>query len=99
MTSEKTPIRQQLEGVVVSDKMMRTVVVEVARLMKHAQYGKFITRSKKYKAHDAESSYKMGDRVVIEACRPISRDKRWVVVKKIGSIKKVTKVDEEGSNA
>ena len=99
MTSEKTISKQQLEGVVVSDKMMRTVVVEVSRLMKHPQYGKFITRSKRYKAHDAKSAYKAGDRVVIEACRPISKDKRWVVVKKIGSITKVTKVDESTPNA
>lgn len=99
MTTEKTPIIQQLEGVVVSDKMTRTVVVEVTRLMKHRQYGKFVTVSKRYKAHDADSQYHTGDKVVIKACPPISRDKRWTVVKKIGSVNKVAAVDEASENA
>jgi len=99
MTNEQTKITQQLEGVVVSDKMTRTVVVEVSRLVKHAQYKKFIKRSKRYKAHDAESQYHTGDRVVIAACRPMSRDKRWTVVKKIGTVNKVSSVDESAMSA
>lgn len=98
-TPEKKPITQQFEGVVVSDKMTKTVVVEVARLMKHPQYGKFIKRSKNYKAHDPESLYHTGDRVLIASCRPISRDKKWVVVKKIGTVNKVSAIDAGAENA
>ena len=71
--------RKRLEGVVVSDKMAKTVVVEVKRFVKHAKYGKFMRRSKKYKAHD-EAGHKVGDKVVIEECRPISKDKHFKVI-------------------
>ncbi len=64
-----------LEGVVVSDKMAKTVVVEVQRRFKHPLLGKTITRSKKYKAHDAEGEAKLGDMVEIVECRPLSKTK------------------------
>ena len=71
--------RKTQTGVVVSDKMDKTVVVKVDRLVKHPVYNKYIKRSAKYKAHDAENSCKIGDRVVIVESRPLSKDKCWKV--------------------
>ncbi len=70
--------RRRLEGVVVSDKMTKTVVVEVKRTFRHPLYGKVVTTSKKYKAHD-ELGCRVGDRVRMVESRPLSRTKRWVV--------------------
>jgi small subunit ribosomal protein S17 len=67
-------------GVVVSDKMQKTVVVAVERRVPHPAYGKMVTRTKKFKAHDEENSAKTGDRVRIMETRPLSKDKRWRVV-------------------
>jgi small subunit ribosomal protein S17 len=72
--------KRQLTGRVVSDKMTKTVTVLVQRRMKHPLYGKFVTRSSKYHAHDEQSECKAGDLVVIEECRPISRTKSWKVI-------------------
>ena len=69
-----------LKGVVVSDKMDKTVVVSVSRFVKHPLYGKFYKVSKKYKAHDEENKCKVGDNVEIVETRPISKDKRFKVV-------------------
>lgn len=66
-------------GVVVSDKMDKTVVVKVDRIIKHPVYNKYIKRSAKYKAHDEENRCKTGDRVQITASRPLSKDKCWKV--------------------
>ena len=66
-----------LKGVVVSDKMDKTVVVSVSRFVKHPLYGKYYKISKKYKAHDGENKYKTGDSVEIIETRPISKDKRF----------------------
>src|SRR3981081_3397924 len=63
-------------GTVTSNKMMKTVVVQVERRMKHGRYGKYLTEKKKYKAHDEEQACKIGDRVRITETRPISKDKR-----------------------
>lgn len=70
-----------LKGVVVSDKMDKTVVVSVSRFIKHPLYGKFYKVSKKYKAHDEDNASKVGDTVEIIETRPISKDKRFKVVK------------------
>jgi small subunit ribosomal protein S17 len=67
-------------GVVVSDKMQKTVVVRIDRRVPHPIYGKMVTRSKKFKAHDEENSAKTGDTVRIAETRPLSKDKRWRVV-------------------
>jgi small subunit ribosomal protein S17 len=75
--------KKQLQGTVVSDKMQKTVVVEVERLKEHPKYKRRYKVRKKYKAHDEKREYKTGDRVIIEECRPISKDKRWRVIKKI----------------
>lgn len=74
--------RKQLQGVVVSDKMMKTVTVLVNRFIKHPKYGKFMNISKKYKAHDEEGTFKEGDKVIIEECRPLSKDKNFKVIGK-----------------
>ena len=71
--------RQELVGVVTSDKMDKTVVVSVERSMRHPLYGKVVRRIRKYKAHDEQNSCKVGDRVRIVESRPMSREKRWVV--------------------
>lgn len=68
-----------LEGVVVSDRMQKTVVVRVDRRAKHPRYRKYITISKRYNAHDEEGHIRIGDRVVIQEVRPLSKTKRWVV--------------------
>jgi small subunit ribosomal protein S17 len=71
--------KRQLTGRVVSDKMTKTVTVLVERRMKHKLYGKYITRSSKYHAHDEGAECKAGDLVLIEECRPISKTKAWKV--------------------
>ena len=83
MTSEKDTTAKKsktLRGVVVSDKMKDTVVVQVSRYTKHPTYGKFINSKKKYKAHDLGNTKKIGDKVEIKEVRPISKDKRFQVV-------------------
>jgi small subunit ribosomal protein S17 len=75
--------KQVLKGTVTSDKMMKTVVVEVKRYIKHPKYHKYYTVSKKYKAHDENNEYKVGDIVNIESCRPMSKDKSFAVVGKV----------------
>ncbi len=72
--------RKTRVGLVVSDKMDKTVVVAIERRMAHPVYGKMMTRTKKLKAHDEENSAKVGDRVRIMETRPLSKDKRWRVV-------------------
>ncbi|QQG42640.1 MAG: 30S ribosomal protein S17 [Candidatus Giovannonibacteria bacterium] len=71
---------QTVKGTVVSNKMRRTIVVEVSRIKKHRLYGKFIKISKRYKAHTTEDVPE-GAKVVLEACRPISKNKKWKLVK------------------
>jgi len=71
--------RKTLTGVVVSDKMNKTVVVRVERTVKEKRFHKYITRSNRYQAHDETDECRIGDRVVIEETRPLSRHKRWRV--------------------
>lgn len=71
--------RRTLIGRVVSDKMDKTVVVRVDRRFQHARYGKYVTRSKRYMAHDEAGACRVGDMVVIMESRPLSRHKRWTV--------------------
>ncbi|MFC1720650.1 30S ribosomal protein S17 [Patescibacteria group bacterium] len=72
--------KRTVTGVVVSDKMDKTISVLVDRFVKHTKYGKFMKRSKKYKAHDEANVHKIGDKVTIEECKPISKDKSFKVV-------------------
>ena len=83
MTNEQTAdrgARKSRTGLVVSDKMDKTVVVAIERRVPHPIYGKMITRTKRLKAHDEENSAKVGDTVRIVETRPLSKDKRWRLV-------------------
>jgi len=71
---------KKLKGVVVSDTMNKTAVVLVNRYVKHPKYKKFIIKSKKIKAHDEEKKYKVGDKVIIEETKPISRSKHFKII-------------------
>jgi small subunit ribosomal protein S17 len=73
-----------LQGVVVSDKNSKTVVVKVERRFLHPAMGKTVRRSKKYHAHDEKGEYKAGDVVRIQECRPLSKLKTWQVVERVG---------------
>ncbi|MDE1966513.1 MAG: 30S ribosomal protein S17 [Patescibacteria group bacterium] len=77
---QKALKRQTFSGVVVSDKMKDTAVVEVRRYVKHAKYHKFQLRRTKIMAHDAGNTKKAGDKATIEACRPISKNKAFKVI-------------------
>ncbi len=72
-----------MEGVVVSDKMEKTVVVSVESIKEHPRYKKRFKQHKKYKAHDERGEFKTGDEVIIEESRPMSKDKRWRVIGKV----------------
>jgi small subunit ribosomal protein S17 len=87
MTEITTTTGRTLTGIVVSDKMTKTVVVEVSRLKMHPKYKKQYNVSARYKAHDEQRQYHVGDRVVIREVRPLSKDKRWTVVEKVSSSK------------
>lgn len=78
--NQKKTNKRTLKGVVVSDKMDKTVVVLVERLKQHPRYKKRYKVHKKYKAHDPENKYKIGNKVVIQESRPISKDKKWVAL-------------------
>ncbi len=78
---QQTVNRKKRVGLVTSNKMDKTVVVQVERLVTHPMYKKFVRRRNKFKAHDAQNACQIGDRVLIEESRPLSKDKRWVVVK------------------
>ena len=80
-------IRKSRVGIVVSDKMDKTIVVKIERKAKHPLYGKTVKITKKYKAHDEESVAKVGDKVLITETRPLSRDKRWRLVRVIEAAK------------
>ena len=83
MTNQQTEARNARKtrtGLVVSDKMEKTVVVAIERRVPHPVYGKMVTRTKRLKAHDEENSAKVGDTVRIVESRPLSKDKRWRVV-------------------
>ncbi len=84
MSAEKEAVyRRKLIGRVASDKMEKTVVVEVVRFKRDAVYQKYVRVRKRYKAHDEKNEYKVGDRVEIIEHRPLSRHKRWAVVRLI----------------
>jgi small subunit ribosomal protein S17 len=72
--------RKEIVGKVVSNKMDKTVVVAVEQHVPHKRYEKQILQTRKFKAHDAENKCQVGDRVRIQECRPLSREKRWIVV-------------------
>lgn len=81
-TDEKQVNSKTLQGVVVSDKMDKTVVVLVNRYVKNAKYQKYVKVSKKYKAHDENNTHKVGDHVSIIETRPLSKDKHFAVMQR-----------------
>ncbi|HLD27414.1 MAG TPA: 30S ribosomal protein S17 [Patescibacteria group bacterium] len=83
MSEAKQVNKRRLSGAVVSDKMDKTVVVKVDRKATYRKYDKKYVVSKRYKCHDENNQYKVGDLVTIEACRPISKDKKWRVISKL----------------
>jgi small subunit ribosomal protein S17 len=78
---EPKRMHKERQGVVLSNKMQKTVIVSVERTVLHAKYKKYLKRRSKVKAHDEKSECRIGDRVIIVETRPLSRDKRWRVSK------------------
>ena len=78
--NSKKAIKRKLEGLVVSDKNDKTIVVEVKRTKLHPKYFKRYIVTKKYKVHDPANKYKIGDKIHFVECRPISKDKKWRVI-------------------
>lgn len=78
-------VKKKREGVVVSDKMTKTRVVVIQRVFRHPRYERVITRSKRLKAHDEQNASKVGDRVLIEETRPLSKEKRWRILQVLAS--------------
>jgi small subunit ribosomal protein S17 len=72
-----------LKGIVASDKMTKTIVVAVTRLIKHPKYKKYYKVTKRYKAHDEKGEYHAGDKVIIRETRPMSKEKRWRVISRL----------------
>ncbi|MBI2096584.1 MAG: 30S ribosomal protein S17 [Candidatus Sungbacteria bacterium] len=81
MTAENSKTLRRAKGVVVSNKMQKTIVVRVDRLKKHPKYLKYIKTSKRFKAHDEKNEAAIGDTVIIRETRPLSREKRWALEK------------------
>ncbi len=79
MSDQTNNLKRSWTGTVVSDKMDKTIVVKVERVEQHPVYGKRMKVSKKYKVHDEKNNYKIGDKVVFEETRPMSKDKKWIV--------------------
>ena len=75
-------MKKQLIGKITSKKMQKTVVVEVESIKEYPKYKKRYKMDKKYKAHVENEEYEVGDKVLIEECRPISKDKKWKIIKK-----------------
>src|SRR5436190_13885624 len=85
--------RRVMEGTVTSNAMEKTITIEVERTYKHAKYGKFVRKAKKYHAHDEKREARPGDRVEVMACRPYSKTKRWRLVRVIEKAKMVDAID------
>ena len=84
---EERNLRKERVGMVVSDKMDKTIVVAISERVKHPLYKKIVSRTKKFKAHDEENACGVGDKVLIMETRPLSRDKRWRVAQIIEKAK------------
>ena len=79
MESKVGAVRRKIVGVVIRDKMDKSVVIEVEKFLKHPRYHKYLKTKKRYKAHDEGNACKVGDRVLLVETRPLSKDKRWMV--------------------
>jgi small subunit ribosomal protein S17 len=93
---ESRGLRKERTGLVVSDRMQKTVVVSVERTVMHPKYKKILRRRTKVKAHDERSECHVGDRVLIVECRPLSRDKRWRISK---VLERAQTIEGETANA
>jgi len=80
MSSSNTPLARTMMGTVISNKMQDSIVVMIERRVKHPRYGKYIKRSTKVHAHDADNQCQVGDLVIIKECRPLSKLKSWTLV-------------------
>ena len=78
-TTEKVTNKREEIGIVVSNKMQKTIVVKLDRRIRHTKYGKFITKTKKVKAHDEQNTASIGDQVLLVASRPLSKEKRYAL--------------------
>lgn len=96
MEQQKKANRKIRDGIVISDKMTKTVVVEVSRKVAHPLYKKVINKSNTFKAHDEEEICSVGDRVKIMEVRPMSADKRWVVMEVLGKKKEHVEEEDKG---
>ncbi len=96
MTASTRNARRVIEGVVLSDKMAKTITVLIERTYRHPKYKKYVRKQKKYHAHDERGEAKQGDRVEIRACRPLSRLKRWTLVRVVERAVPVESLDLEG---
>lgn len=93
---ERRRLRKEFSGIVLSDKMDKTVVVEVERTVMHPKYKKYIKRRTRFKAHDERNECRVGDRVLIVESRPLSRDKRWRVSRILERARMAEEVRSEG---
>ncbi len=91
--TESRNTRRTLEGVVTSDKMQKTITVLVTRTFQHPKYKKFVRKHAKYHAHDEQGLAKEGDRVEIASCRPLSKLKRWRLVRVVEKAAQVAALD------
>jgi small subunit ribosomal protein S17 len=90
--------RRTLEGIVTSDKMVKTITVLVTRTYQHPKYKKFVREQTKHHAHDENEEAKPGDRVEIMSCRPLSKLKRWRLVRVVAKGVEVAELDLEAAN-
>ena len=81
MAEQRTTAQRERQGVVVSDKMDKTIVVQVNAVKPHSLYGKVIRKTDRLKAHDEQNEARVGDTVLVRECRPLSRDKTWRLIK------------------
>lgn len=81
MAEQRTTAQRERQGVVVSDKMDKTIVVQVSAVKPHAEYKKVIRTTNRLKAHDEQNEARVGDTVLVRECRPLSRDKTWRLIK------------------
>jgi small subunit ribosomal protein S17 len=81
MAEQRETKQRERQGVVVSDKMEKTIVVEVTAVRPHAEYKKVVRRTSRLKAHDENNEARAGDKVLVRECRPMSRDKTWRLIK------------------
>jgi small subunit ribosomal protein S17 len=90
--------KKKMIGTVVSNKMQKTVVVEVEKFLKHKKYKKYVKRKKRYKAHDERNECQIGDKVLIVESRPISKEKRWIVKQILERKTEAPLIEEVGSD-